>query len=609
MTVHPSRFALYSLALVLLGAAAFWKFGMPAPPRDLTCSPLTFDPGVVTRPAISPDGRLLSYASDREGGTNLDLYLQPLRGGASTRLTWSDGDESAPSFSSDGSALAYHSTQDGGGIYLIPSLGGTPRLLMPAGRDPRFSPRRNEVAYWTGLRDAGEEGKARSFVVPIAGGEPREIRADFSDVQRPVWSPDGRWLIVWAVEPSEGRPGGRADFWVTGFDRDKAESTGLAGPVFRAGGTLAAIDDMSWTDHGLVFSMRTGWVRSVYRCPMTPNGKAAGELVRLSGGTASAEFPAMSRDGQLVFASSTQRYDVWGLPLDANRGKALGPPYRITNSTAPTEYPSISADGRKVFYASPRNGTSQVWMKDLVKGEESVIAPGPNASIPAWIRGGRGIAFTQKSAGRSDEYLLDLGTSLSRKVFEGGFFWDLNQASTVAVARQADSNPNDILAVDLATGKPSVILRAPRGVSLTQAHYSPNDEWIVFVADRGPGNSQIYVARPNGWNAIPQVEWMAVTDGRHKVDKPRFSPDGKLIYFTQDRDARRSIRAVPFNPRLGQPAGDDFPVFDSDQPHLSLFGVAARSLTIGIAGDKLVMLMADNASNLWTSVLPTDPRP
>jgi len=179
------------------------------------------------------------------------------------------------------------------------------------------------------------------------------------------------------------------------------------------------------------------------------------------------------------------------LPLDANRCKALGAPYRITNSTVPAEYPSVSVDGRKVIYASPRNGTSQVWIKDLVKGEESVIAPGPNASIPTWLRGGRGIAFTKKSAGRPEEYLLDLGTSLSRKVFQGGFFWDLNQAATVAVARQGDSNPNDILAVDLATGKPSVILRASRGVSLTQAHYSPNDEWIVFVVDKGPGNSQI----------------------------------------------------------------------------------------------------------------------
>src|ERR1017187_9909062 len=413
---HPMRRTLCALALgLLLGGLAVWKFGMPAPPRELRYTPITFDPGVATPPATSPDGRLVAYASDRDRGHNLELYVQQLRGGDPARLTWTREDESDPSFSADGTAIAYHSSQDGGGIYLIPSLGGTPRLLAPGGRNPRFSPRGNLVAYWTGLRDGLAEGQAKTFVVSIAGGVAREIRPDFAVVQRPVWSPDGQRLIVWGVPPGEGPPADRADFWVTGLERDRAESTGLVGPVSRAGGTLAAIEVMSWTEQGLVFSMRSGWVRNVYRCRMTPGGKARGDLVRLAGGTASAEFPAVSRDGQMVFASGTQRFDVWGLPLDANSGKALGPHYRITNSTAPSEYPTVSPDGRRVLYATPRNGTSQIWMKDLAKGEESVIAPGPNASFPIWLHGGAGVAFVQKLSQRSVEYLVDLWLSFWTK--------------------------------------------------------------------------------------------------------------------------------------------------------------------------------------------------
>src|ERR1035437_3013917 len=119
----------------------------------------------------------------------------------------------------------------------------------------------------------------------------------------------------------------------------------------------------------------------------------------------------------MVFASGTQRFDVWGLPLDANSGKALGPHYRITNSTAPTEFPTVSPDGGKVLYATPRNGTSQVWMKNLAKGEESQIAPGPNASIPLWVNGGGQVAFVQKLGKRSDASLLDLSTGETRKVY------------------------------------------------------------------------------------------------------------------------------------------------------------------------------------------------
>lgn len=601
---HPMRLALCSLAVgLLLGGLAVWKFGTRAAPREPRYTPITFDPGMATTPAISPDGKLLAYASDRDGGHNLDLYVQQLRGGDPARLTWTRDNESDPSFSSDSTAIVYHSSKDGGGIYLIPSLGGTPRLLAPGGHNPRFSPRGNLVAYWTGLRDGLVEGQAKTFVVSIAGGDPREIRPDFSAVQRPVWSPDGRRLIVWGVAPGGGLPADRADFWVTGLERDRAESTGLVGPVSRAGGTLAAIEDMSWTPQGLVFSMRSGWVRNVYRCRMTGDGKARGDLVRLAGGTASAEFPAVSRDGQMVFASGTQRFDVWGLPLDANNGKALGPHYRITNSTAPAEYPTVSPDGRTVLYATPRNGTSQVWMKDLAKGEESVIAPGPNASIPVWVHGGGRVAFVQKLGKRSDEYLLDLSTGQTSKVYEGGFFWDVNQAATVALAQASDSNQSDILAVDLKTGRSSVILRAAPGSPLIQADFSPDAEWMVFLANTGPGTAQIYTARPNGLAEIAKSQWMAVTDGRHKVDKPRYSPDGKLIYFTQDGDGSRGIRAVRFDPRTGQTLGDSFTVFDSGQSRLTLFGVNPRSLEIGIAKDKLVMLLAESTSNLWMTAL------
>ena len=145
---------------VLLGGLAEWKFGLPEAPREARYTPITFDPGVATTPAISPDGKLVAYASDRAGAHNLDLYVQQLRGGDPVRLTWTEENESDPSFSSDGTAIAYHWSKDGGGIYLIPSLGGTPRLLAPGGHNPRFSPQGNLVAYWTGPRDGLADGQA-----------------------------------------------------------------------------------------------------------------------------------------------------------------------------------------------------------------------------------------------------------------------------------------------------------------------------------------------------------------------------------------------------------------------------------------------------------------
>ncbi len=600
MMLTPQRLgvAMGCAAGVLLGLFLMWKFNIPEAPPDPRVTPVTFDPGVTTTPALSPDGKLLAYASDRAGAKNLDLYVQMLGREAPTRLTWTGADESDPTFSSDGSAIAYYSAQSGGGIYLLPSLGGTPQLLVPGGHNPRFSPTGNLLAYWTGLRNSPLEGQSKSWVMPIAGGKARQIRSDFPVTNRPVWSPDGNLILLWGVAPGTGPAADRTDFWVTGVESDRAEPARLAGPVARAGGTLDSVEDMAWSRQGLIFSMRSGWVRNLYLCRMSAEGRATGDLLRLTNGTQNAEYPAVSREGQLVFASGSQRFDVWGLALAAGQGKAMGAPFRITNSTAPAEYPAVSADGRTVVFASPRNGTSQVWTRDLATGEETVAAAGPNASMPVWLRDGR-IAYVQKVEQRIQAFILWRQTLEARKVYEGGRLWDVDRAAVFALAEAGD----DILGVDLKSGKTNLLLRAPPGAPLSEAHYSADDRWVVFLSDTGPATSRIYVAATNEGKAIAQLEWLPVTDGRAKVGKPRFSPDGQFLYFTEDRDGSRAIRAVRFDSRVGKTVGESFAVWDGDMPRLRLFGVSARSLALGVATDKLVMLLAESASNLWITRL------
>ena len=77
MMLTPQRLgvAMACAAGVLLGLFAMSRFNVPRPPPDPRMTPITFDPGVTTTPALSPDGRLLAYASDRAGAKNLDLYV------------------------------------------------------------------------------------------------------------------------------------------------------------------------------------------------------------------------------------------------------------------------------------------------------------------------------------------------------------------------------------------------------------------------------------------------------------------------------------------------------------------------------------------------------
>ena len=142
-----------ALALVALlgagGATLWWRLGPTPAQVEWKLRPLTADSGLTTTPAISADGRLAAYASDRaSNGTNLDLWVQPLSEGSQPiRLTQNPADDMNPSFSPDGGQIAFFSSRDGGGIYVIPAFGGQERLLVRGGRYPRFSPDGRWVAY------------------------------------------------------------------------------------------------------------------------------------------------------------------------------------------------------------------------------------------------------------------------------------------------------------------------------------------------------------------------------------------------------------------------------------------------------------------------------
>jgi Tol biopolymer transport system component len=60
----------------------------PAPAPGLTLRQLTQDSGLTTFLAISPDGKLIAYASTRSGEGDLDLWVRQLtRGAQPIRLT------------------------------------------------------------------------------------------------------------------------------------------------------------------------------------------------------------------------------------------------------------------------------------------------------------------------------------------------------------------------------------------------------------------------------------------------------------------------------------------------------------------------------------------
>ena len=164
--------AAVSAFIVLAGAIDLWR--RRAPEGGGAAVQVTRDAGLTTQPALSRDGRLLAYASDR-GGRVLDIWVQPAGGGEPRRLTRGEEDSHSPAFSHDGARIAFRSESPEGGLRVVPIAGGEAPLVAPGGRDPRFSPDGRWLAWWT----APAEDRSELYVAPAAGGEPRRIAAEF----------------------------------------------------------------------------------------------------------------------------------------------------------------------------------------------------------------------------------------------------------------------------------------------------------------------------------------------------------------------------------------------------------------------------------------------
>src|ERR1035441_4387594 len=89
-------------------------------------------------------------------------------------------------------------TGTAGGVTRCPKLGGEVRFVVRDGLDPKFSPEGSQVAYWVGDPEIALPiaGTGAVFVVPAAGGAPRRVGANFTAARHPIWSRDGKHLLL-----------------------------------------------------------------------------------------------------------------------------------------------------------------------------------------------------------------------------------------------------------------------------------------------------------------------------------------------------------------------------------------------------------------------------
>lgn len=604
--------ALVAGLLLGLGPAVLWWLlsrPRPAAPQILL-SRLTWDAGLTRDPALTADGKLLAYASDRGGSDNLDIWVQQVGGGESIRLTRDTADDHQPCFSPDGTAIAFRSEREGGAIYLVPALGGEARRIAPEGRNPRFSPDGKWIAYWTGHVGGGHlwRGLSKVFAVPVAGGLPKPVQAGFAGAAYPVWAPDGKHLLFVGNRTDDPPLETSLDWWVAPLDGGMPIKTGAVNRT-RAEGLIGASLVYPWVpmDHSwlpgtdsVIFSARQGGSTNLWRIGISPTTfKAAGSIQRLTSSAGIEHGPALAAQGgawRLAFSSLSENLDVWSLPLDAGRARPSGEPRPITASAASEFHPRLSADGSQAVFVSARPGVQDIWLKDLSSGRERRITFNTADKYqPALSPDGTRVAYSSNENGSWNLYVAPVAGGAPELVCEGCGV--LQSWSRDGSRLFYHTLPGELALLRLASRATAVIASHP-AYRLCQNYLSPDERWIVFMALAG-GRSQVYVAPFQEARPITEREWIPVTDGRSFEDKLHWGPDSSLIYFHSDRDGFRCLWAQRLDAGTMRPAGNPIAVFHSHSARRSILNVELGQLGCTVGRDRMLFGMKELTGDIW----------
>jgi dipeptidyl aminopeptidase/acylaminoacyl peptidase len=205
---------------------------------------LTFTEGKNVRPRWSPDSHSIAFLSDRSG--TIQIWSMPINGGEARQLTHFPTNIESFLWSPDGQSFAVVSevypdcvgmeanekkkkeqeenpvkmkvitdvpfrrwdewmNERRSHILLVGTDGGWIRDLTPGNQDSPawsedgpegyvFSPDAMEICFTRAVGNEALEGKRNLFVVPVTGGDPRQITNNQAIDFSPRYSPDGRYI-------------------------------------------------------------------------------------------------------------------------------------------------------------------------------------------------------------------------------------------------------------------------------------------------------------------------------------------------------------------------------------------------------------------------------
>jgi len=356
-----------AIAFALVGVGAFLLIrrserSVAVPRAEYT--PLTSFADAVVSPALSPDGRMLTYIrGDSTFVARGEIYIQMLPDGEPVQLTNDGKQKMSPVFSPDGSRIAYTVANESSkwDTWTVPVLGGEPRQFIVNASGLTWRPGAGTSSPHVLFSEHTGEGIHMVLTTASEGRlDPRRVYAPPTTsgmAHRSSISPDGRSVLV--VEMGSG--------WLpcrlVPFDGSGAAT--VVGPP------SASCTDAAWSPDGqwMYFSANTGNGFHIWRQKL---GDRTAEQITAAAATEE-QGVALFPDGRsLVTSVGSEQNTVW---LHDSRGD------RQITSQGYAYTPKLSPDGRRLYYML-RSGVSTrswvsgaLWESDLESGQRARLFP------------------------------------------------------------------------------------------------------------------------------------------------------------------------------------------------------------------------------------------
>jgi eukaryotic-like serine/threonine-protein kinase len=567
------------LILLFLGGIVFFLYPQPKNTSHVIQANRLTNNGKAKYATISTDGELLAYSLEELAGRAIYLLTRNQRtkefdGQPKLLVAATKNIVSQLAFSPDKKFLYYKMREPDkniGSLYRIAlsNENQSEKILDDLQGAPSFSPDGKQFVFFRLSRDNSRE---EVIIANTENGAEervlfRRTRPDFiPDTAQPVWSPDGKTILVaggtygedaesyniYAIQVSDGTAkailgDSWGEIWATswiengnafvfaGHQEKLADNNQLWRASFPEGEVTRLTND--YNDYFTVFSAEVEDVQTevitlilqraaqIYRANLDD---AAGSAATLTAEGDSGYGISVSASGQIFYGSTKAgNPDIWVMEADGSNQRQL------TSDNKLDSQPLVSKNGEFVIFGSYRSGSESLWKMNLDGTNQVLLTPNISRDSLAVSPDGKAIYFRSSAKGAEAVWRVSPDGGEPEK-FAAGNYKSVAvspDGKLLAATVQSEGEEDNQLAI-LSIENPSVPLRVFKLIEgaepLEKIRFLPDGKSIVYIAvQKGVGNLW---AQPIEGKTPPKPLTDFKTLHLYSFD---FTRDGKQLYCSR----------------------------------------------------------------------------